>query len=311
MANLGYVQVTRECNQRCLFCSNPPIQRAQTLETVCAQIDDLVARGYHGVILTGGEPTLSPFLSQALGYARKKGLPPRIITNGQRLEDRDFLEDLWEAGLRHVHVSLHSNREEVQDFLTQNEGSLRRITAALENISALGLNADINTVICRPNAHLLHETVAWVMERFPGIRHFVFNNIDPQMNRCAENPEVIPRLSEFELSLHRALVALEQDGRSFRVERVPLCYMAEFAASSTETRKIVKGEERVVHFLDGHKGTVRQTSWVHGKAACCRDCLLDDVCAGLYAMDNPFLSKELYPLFLDPGPIRREVLDED
>ena len=106
-----------------------------------------VERGFlsleHPTFVTGGEPTLSPFLSQALRYARKKGLPPRIITNGQRLEDRDFLEDLWEAGLRHVHVSLHSNREEVQDFLTQNEGSLRRITAALENISALGLKADM------------------------------------------------------------------------------------------------------------------------------------------------------------------------
>ena len=43
---------------------------------------------------------------------------------------------------------------------------------------------------------------------------------------------------------------LHKEGRTFRVERVPLCYMTEFAHCSTETRKIVKGEERVGDKLD-------------------------------------------------------------
>ena len=50
--------------------------------------------------------------------------------------------------------------------------------------------------------------------------------------------------------------------------------------SHTETRKIVKGEERIVRFLD-EKGLVRETLFRHGKAAACAICRLDPFCAGM------------------------------
>lgn len=310
MANLGYVQVTRECNQHCLFCSNPPIDRRQTFENICKQIDDLADRGYAGVILTGGEPTLCEFLPQAIRYSHRRGLPARIISNGQLLADEAYLGKLFDAGLRHVHISVHSCRKETQGYLTGKEDSLSNIEKALENICKLKMKADINTVICHPNADHLDETVEWVIDRFPAVTHFVFNNIDPRMNRCEENPHMIPSFAEMELSLHRALKILQKNDLSFRVERVPLCYMVEFAAFSTETRKIVKGEERVVHFLDNIKGTVRQTRWVHGKSEVCNVCRLNPICAGLYSMNTYFDSSELYPVFLPPGPIKESVLAE-
>ena len=70
---------------------------------------------------------------------------------------------------------------------------------------------------------------------------------------------------------------LAETGRSFRVERVPLCYMTEYAHCSTETRKIVKSEERIVHFLD-NKGTVRQTEWGHLYAEVCEGCSVRSIC---------------------------------
>ena len=73
MANLGYVQVTRRCNQQCRFCSNPEIEVDVDLTTGRAQIDELVAGGYHGVIFTGGEHTLSDQLPALVAYARDSG----------------------------------------------------------------------------------------------------------------------------------------------------------------------------------------------------------------------------------------------
>src|SRR5207248_5725944 len=58
VANIGYLQVTRDCNQHCRFCSNPPSGLARTLEEDKRPVDDFVARRYEGVILTGGEPPL-------------------------------------------------------------------------------------------------------------------------------------------------------------------------------------------------------------------------------------------------------------
>ena len=61
--------------------------------------------------------------------------------------------------------------------------------------------------------------------------------------------------------------------------------MRRFAWASTETRKIIKNEERIIHFLD-EKGTVHQTSFRHHKAAVCEACSLDGICAGLFEMGN-------------------------
>ena len=54
MANIGYIQVVRHCNHFCGFCSNPTTAYVHTFESMALLVDDLVARGYFGVVLTGG-----------------------------------------------------------------------------------------------------------------------------------------------------------------------------------------------------------------------------------------------------------------
>jgi len=308
MANLGYVQVTRRCNQRCLFCSNPRIEVDLDPGHGRRLIDRFAADGYDGVILTGGEPTLWSGLPDLIRYARDRGLPPRIVTNGQRLgSDPDLLPRLLSSGLQHVHLSLYSHRPEVVAALTGVEDSLSRALVALAVLGEQGCTVDVNTVINRANADHLDELVDFLLRQVPHVRHFVFNNLDPFMNRVAEHPETVPALWQFELSLFRALRSLHRSGCTFRVERVPLCYMVEFAHCSTETRKIVKVEERTTHFLDD-KGEVRQTAFLHDKTGCCDVCLLDPICAGLDGVGQGFDLDELYPVFVPPHPIIARVL---
>lgn len=307
MANLGYLQLTRECKQLCRFCSNPPSGVDLTIEELRHHVDDLVERSYDGIILTGGEPTIAPLLLEATRYAKERGLFVRMITNGFRIADRAYLQTLVDAGLTHVHLSLHSSRPEVHDFLTQTPGSWEKIDQALGNVAAVGITADINTVINAYNSDHLHQTVIDVCTRHPHVRHFVWNNMDPNMNRAERNPDVIPRLAEFEVSLRLAMAYLTRTGRSFRAERVPLCYMPEYAESSTETRKIIKEEERCIRFLD-RKGFVLQKQFLHGKAAACDACALDAVCAGLYSMGYHYDPAELFPQFGDPVAVMRKVL---
>lgn len=307
MANLGYLQLTRDCKQLCRFCSNPPSGVELTREELVHHVEDLVARGYDGVILTGGEPTIAPLLLDAIRESRARGLHIRMITNGARIAEREFLAALVDAGLAHVHLSLHSCRPVVHDFLTQTPGAFARIDQALGHVATLGITADINTVINAYNSDHLHDTVRWVVETHPHVRHFVWNNMDPNLNRAERNPDVIPRLGEMEHSLREAMRYLTRTGRTFRAERVPLCHMTEFAHCSTETRKIVKEEERCIRFLD-KKGFVLQKQFLHGKAAACDACSLDPVCAGLYSMGYHYDPAELFPVFDDPVAVMRAVL---
>ncbi|OGS14262.1 MAG: hypothetical protein A2285_04960 [Elusimicrobia bacterium RIFOXYA12_FULL_57_11] len=306
MAELHYIQVTRDCNQACRFCSNPVNGRTISLGSAKKLINDYSRLKADGVILTGGEPTLHPALDKIIAYAQGKKLPARITTNGQKAANSAYLSLLKKAGLAHIHFSLHSHKPAVHDYLTRTKNSLQKLFRALENAGRLGLRADVNVVINRANSGHLHNLAEHITKRFPFVKHFVFNNMDPGMDRVVEDPATVPVLSEFEASLAKAMRHLTAAGRTFRVERVPLCFMAEFPHCSTETRKLVKAEGRSTYFLD-EKRLVKQTAWGHGKAAICGFCPLSRICAGLYKLDTYYDTGQLCPVFLDPEMIKLQI----
>ncbi len=310
MANIGYLQVVRHCNHLCGFCSNPTTPYTHDFDSMRVLVDDFVARGYYGIILTGGEPTLHPELPRIAGYANDQGLHVRLITNGSRLSQPDFAEALADAGVRLVHVSIYSVRREVEAALRGTEDTLPKAYAAIDNAARFGIEVNINSVINKYNADHLHENVRVLVEQHPHIHHFVWNNLDPSMGRAEVNQAMFtPELAEFELSLHRAMKFLHRSGRTFRVEKVPLCYMTDFAWASTETRKIVKGEERIVHFLDD-KQTVRQTEWGHIYTEACDVCTLRSICGGLFDRGQGYDPAELHPVFVPLQPIVEHILGD-
>ena len=69
-----------------------------------------------------------------------------------------------------------------------------------------------------------------------------------------------------------------------------------FEWASTETRKIVKDEERIVHFLDNRE-TIRQywTHWEHDKMKECNKCDLNSICSWIYEREKYFSDVKVYP----------------
>ncbi|HOO57017.1 MAG TPA: radical SAM protein [bacterium] len=310
MSQQGYIQLTRDCNQNCRFCSNPANEKRIDMDRAVELIDSFIEQGYTGIIFTGGEPTLCPFLPELVSYASRRGIPNRIITNGQKICDCDYFETLYEAGLRNVNLSLYSVRDDVQSFLSGNPDSLKNITGALQTLGKFNdVQTVINTVINKYNSDHLSENVQWVIRNAPFVPHFVWNNLDPRNSKCKENPDTIPRLNDFQLELHKAVEVVLKSGRMCRIERVPLCYMAGFEHLSTETRKIVKKEKTTTYFLD-EKELFSQDSYQYGKAACCNACFLDQICAGLFEIDVFYSSEELYACFRDSGEIIDRILND-
>lgn len=310
MANLAYLQLTRRCNQKCRFCSNPP-SGLPDIDLVRAKkiINNFIKRKQEGVILTGGEPTLNKHLPEIIKYCSEKNFSCRIITNGQKTANFQYLKILKKAGLYHIHLSLYSIYPKIQSFLTKNKNSLKNIIKTLENLKKIkGITTDINTVINKYNADHLSENVKFIVKKFPFVRHFVWNNLDPLMIPNS-NFDTIPKLNDFELELHKSLEFLEKTGRTFRVERVPLCYLSDFEYCSTETRKIIKKELRAIYFLD-KRGLLKQENFIYQKSSVCQFCFLNKICAGLYQMDKHYSSQELYPVFVSKEKIVQKVLSD-
>ena len=312
MANIGYLQVTRDCQQNCRFCSNPPSGLDRTLEEDKRLVDDFKARGYQGVILTGGEPTLVAHLPDLIRHCVAVGIEPRLITNAQRLSNPEYMREIHEAGLRIIHCSLHSHRPEVHDMITRHKDAWQYIVTTILNAADYpDFSIRVNTVLNKHNIDHLDQVMQFLVDQLPNVHHVIFNGLDPSNESCDENRDVYYKLRDLEVTLPRAMRILAGAGVTFRVERVPLCYMLDFAEYSTETRKLVKREERMIHFLDG-KGTVRQApgSFYHRKHERCSACTVSAICGGVFERGDMYDPDEVYPLFVDATTIARRVLGD-
>jgi len=284
MANIGYIQVNRYCNNQCHFCSNPSNGNNISYERWVELMDDFKEKKYSGVIFTGWEPTLSPDLSKWIRYSNDIGMHSRVISNGMKCSDFNYTKQLADAGLELIHFSVYSCYDKVHDFLTDTPWSWEKLIKSITNALQLWIRVQINTVINHYNQEHLDKTVQFLVKYFPEIQHFVWNNLDPLMMRKTKTAlSTLPDFKKFSVSLRSAMQFLSESWRTFRAEKVPLCFIRWYEWSSTETRKIVKEEERIVHFLDNRE-TIRQIgkNWEHDKLPECVKCDLNSICSGIF-----------------------------
>lgn len=307
MANIWYIQVNRHCNNACHFCSNPSNGNNISYERGRELLDDFSAKKYEGIIFTGWEPTLSPDLPRWIAYSKKIGLGNRMISNGMMCANFDFMKRLADAGLELVHFSVYSYNYKVHDFLTDTPWSWKKLMLSIQNALSLGVRVQINTVLNHYNQDHLHTTVQFLCKTFPKIQHFVWNNLDPEMMRKTSTAwSTLPDYDAFQSSLHKAMDFLTWTGRTFRVEKMPLCYIRGYEYASTETRKIVKAEERIIHFLD-FREEIRETDFYHEKLSECQKCDLNRICSGIYEAKKYYHYVKVYPQKCSPFEIEEII----
>jgi len=229
MANIGYIQVNRHCNNACHFCSNPSNGNNISYERGIGLIDDFIKRGYRGVIFTGWEPTLSPDLPKWIKYTVEKWIENRIISNGMLCSNPEYMKKLSDAWLDLIHFSVFTCHAKIHDFLTDTPWSWLKLMKSITNALNCWVRVQINTVINHYNQDHLDKTVKFLVKHFPQIRHYVWNNLDPEMMRKTETAwSTLPDFDTFSGSLKKAIQYLEDSGRTCRAEKIPLCYIRWF-----------------------------------------------------------------------------------
>lgn len=308
MANIWYIQVNRHCNNACHFCSNPSNWNNITLQRWYELIDDFVKKWYQWIIFTGWEPTLSPNLSKWIEYSKKMWLWNRMISNGMMCANYDFTKRLADAWLELVHFSVYSCYDKVHDFLTDTPWSWERLMKSITNALKCWIRVQINTVINHYNQNHLDKTVIFLTKHFPQINHFVWNNLDPEMMRKTKTAlSTLPDYDLFKESLNKAMDYLTSTNRTFRAEKMPLCYIRWYEFCSTETRKIVKEEERIIHFLD-FREEIRETDFYHEKLEKCKTCDLNTICSWIYEAKKYYNYVNVYPQKVTKEELEKIIL---
>jgi MoaA/NifB/PqqE/SkfB family radical SAM enzyme len=112
-------QLTRNCNFRCVYCSEPPGIRTRTRDEVLEMIDKL--QGMRRIIFSGGEPMAYKYFWDALEYAQGKFDLIVLSTNASlisrddaaRLRDLVHYVDVTVDGPRRQHDAIRGHYDKV------------------------------------------------------------------------------------------------------------------------------------------------------------------------------------------------------
>jgi len=163
------VSVTDRCDFRCVYCMSEdmtflPKVELLSLEELDRLCSAFVRLGVRKLRITGGEPLVRRdimWLFQRLGrHLDGGGLEElTLTTNGSQLGR--FAEQLYEAGVRRVNVSLDTL--DPQKFLAITRwGKFDKVMQGLEAAKAAGLKVKINAVALKGvNDGEIHDLVAW------------------------------------------------------------------------------------------------------------------------------------------------------
>jgi radical SAM protein with 4Fe4S-binding SPASM domain len=165
--------LTYRCNNDCAHCYNLRATNAtvhaetrntpHTAELSTADWKAVIGRcwdlGIPHIVFTGGEPTLRDDLPELVAYAQAKGQVTGLNTNARRLADPRYVQQLVEAGLDHVQITVESHDADLHDHLVCAKGAWKQTIAGLRNVLSTRLYVMTNTTLLQANSSQLAATL--------------------------------------------------------------------------------------------------------------------------------------------------------
>ena len=185
-ANSNTLLVTEQCDNRCLFCSQPPNELSD-IELYQKATLSILNYNQTGVIgISGGEPTLNRFgfiTMLNMLSSHEIANPLHILTNGRGLANQSLLSELrfpvtnldilWGIPLYGFTGKLH-------DALVKADGAFVETLQGILNLAALGQSVELRIIPVRDNLDSLAALVEFVISNFPNIESIAVMNLEPK-----------------------------------------------------------------------------------------------------------------------------------
>ena len=123
------LNINEICNRKCVFCPrvNPDVYPNQNIhmdvkvaENIASQLAELNFNGIVNISGTG-EPLLTNYITDIVNEFGKRDIHVEIVTNGdvlKRRKGKEFIKNLYAAGLKQFVVSMYDGPEQIKEFKT-------------------------------------------------------------------------------------------------------------------------------------------------------------------------------------------------
>lgn len=193
-------EVTRACALACVHCRAEAIPRRHPGELTTGEgrrlIDRVAAFEPRKplFVLTGGDPLRRRDVAELVRHGVARGLSVAMTPSGTAAVTRPRLEELRDAGLARIAISLDGSTAEAHDAFRRVRGSHRFTMRIVEDVRDLGLPLQINTTVSRQTVGDL-PAIARTVERAGAVLWALFFLI-PVGRATAEQGLAAPEIEE-------------------------------------------------------------------------------------------------------------------
>lgn len=261
--------VTAQCNNQCLMCSQPPLNRNDIdlffqknlaiIESAPGELKDIG--------ITGGEPTLLGDKLFDLIERIKEKLPDaqiHILSNGRAFVNRNYAQQLAEAGGDKllIGIPLHSDYIYDHDYITQANGAYNETMKGLYHLAEFGVEIELRVVINKINYLRLSQLSNFIYKNLPFVSYISFMGLEDTGYTIKHHNKVWVEPQEYQRQLEKAVINLATWGLDVSVFNLPHCCLPESLYEFA--RKSI-------------------SDWKVKYPADCDNCILKSECCGLFA----------------------------
>ena len=272
---------TDECNNRCLFCSQPPRESGSYFSEVQAALANFSGDGVIG--LTGGEPTI--FWEELLLLLENKETwvgdrKFHLLSHGRNFSNTGSVDELVKADFDFnkvlFGVPVHGHRADIHDHLTDVEGSYGETMNGLINLGYAGANLEVRIVVNSYNYQYLPDIVSRIISTLRYSNFFIaVMQLEPTGWARNRYSELYVSAETQSLYLQRAVSAAILAGTPISLYNYPLCHLHE-SLSSFAVQSI--------------------SDWKNHFPKECNRCTLRGKCAGFFKSSATKAEEKVRPL---------------
>ncbi len=273
------LKVGFSCNNRCRFCVQGDKRDRYPDKDTATLLQALEQGREHAdeVVLTGGEVTIRKDLPEIVKHAASLGY--RVIqlqTNGRILSAKRAVDKLVAAGVTEFSPALHGPTAEIHDTLTGVSGAFKQTVRGIRNVKAAGMPVITNSVITRANHTLVDELTALLIAL--GVDQLQLAFVHALGTAGANFTEIVPRLSDTQPYVLKALARARAAGMTAFTEAIPLCFLPGAERHAAEwiipVTRILDAE----HVVENYTWTRLHEAKLKGPQ--CGECALEPHCEG-------------------------------
>lgn len=179
------------CNHRCKWCYTTDknfVNQNMPLEFAKETLENMSKLGVKKCTLIGGEPTLYQHIKEVIKYGNDLGILIKIVTNGVKIGNKKYLQELKDCGLGFVAISIHGITRESYKENTQTD-DLELVEKAIKNCNELNIPYVTLTTLNRLNCDSVVDIVKYLDKL--KVKNKVFNIAVPYTNNAIIEKNVL------------------------------------------------------------------------------------------------------------------------